>query len=274
MNDKTLIQAYCSIERLRVSQFDTSGQSVLSLKVDTTQLDMDVEIDFDTSTTFTLTIWNLRSDREIIKDDQLKITLWWEGYSNASDSLIVSGIVTECSRKSDKADMRYTIKGDIVGDWNLTYLEPQPVPSLLFSTEQLLRMIRHAGIASIKSPITKFTLPILVKKQNIRDLLNTIVSTFGTDYTWMILNDNLYFYKKGECVSDSLNVIDLNNSDVIEYEIEDSRMRLKTFGLPELDNGSIFKYDGVVYFVDTIKHSFTHNGGYLCDIYAEVKSGT
>ena len=239
------------------------------MEFDSSQLDMNVTIDFDETTTFEVIVWNLKDEKEIIVGDQLEITLYWEDYTRPSDMLVISGFVTSTARKVDNADMQYTVRGDLQADWALTYLTVQSVPVQIRTTTDLIATVKHAGIRMIKTPDGTLHKQFLIKdKIPIRDVLNTVATGFGADYTWTLLNDVVIFHKNGEPVSQSLDVISLNNSDVIEYEIEDDRMRLRTFGLPELDTGSIFKYLGKAYFVDTIKHMFTFNGGYLCDIYS------
>lgn len=300
--NKTLTRAYCSIKRMRVLQpidvpalsifdkFQSAGlpgmpkgvdaQSILhglgdpvqTMDFDSTQLDINMTIDFDTETVFSITIWNLASEKDIRVGDQVQLKIWWKDYEAAADSLIVSGFVTETSRKISGSDVEYTIKGDIVTEWALTYLKPEGTPTVLFTMSQFLRMIRNAGIKDIKYESDKLPMPLLVKNETIRELLNMIISTMGSEYTWKVLNDIIFFYKKGECISESINVIDLNTSDVIGFEIDDSRIHITTYGIPELDDGSIFKYDGNIYFVDTIKHTLHYKNGYTSDIYAEVKS--
>ena len=304
MDDKTLTKAFCNIKRMRTdavelknrinnslggegaylnligseslnpelilqAQYNKANKTVNILEFDSTQLDMDVVIDFDDTTTFDLTIWNLKDENEIIVGDQLEIKLYWDGYTRAADTLTISGFVTSIARTNDGADMKYTFKGDITADWALTYLNILITPVHIRTTNNLVSAIQHAGIRMVKTPDGTLPKQFLIKERtSIRNVLNMALTGFGADYTWTLLNDVIVFHKNTEFLKQSLDVIDLNNSDVIEYEIVDDRMHLKTFGLPELDAGSVFRYLEKAYIVSTIKHTFTHNGGYLCDIYS------
>lgn len=254
------------------SILQAQGDPVKTLEFDNTQLDMNMEIDFDEETTFKVTVWNLPAENTIKVGDQLVLKIWWKGYDSEADALVVSGMTTSVVRKRVDSDYEFTIKGDIVADWALTYLKPTPTPTVLFTFSQLLRLIANAGIKEIRAPMEILPMPLLIKDESIREVLNLVLDSLGTTYTWSIMNDIIFFYLKGTCISESIDVIDLNTSDVIEYEIEDNRIHLTTYGLPELDDGSIFKYDGSLYFVDTIKHTLHYKTGYLCDIYAEVKA--
>jgi len=253
--------------------YNAADKKVNTLELDSSQLHMNVTIDFDETTTFEIVVWNLKDEKEIIVGDQLEIKLFWENYTRPADTLTVSGFVTTAKRKVDGADMCYTITGDMESDWAMTYLTVESTPLHIRTTVDLLNAVRPAGIRMIKTPDGTLHKQFLIKdKTSIRDVLNTAATGFGNNYTWTLLNDVIIFHMNGEPLSQSLDVISLNNSDVIEYEIEDDRMHLKTFGLPELDIGSIFKYLDKAYFVDTIKHTFTHDGGYLCDIYSGEKT--
>jgi len=249
--------------------YEAANKKVNTLEFNSSQLHMNVTIDFDETTTFEVIVWNLKDEKEIITGDQLEITLYWENYTRPSEVLKISGFVTSVARKIDGADMCYTIVGDIQSDWAMTYLTVKSIPVHIRTTQDLLDVVKHAGIRMIKTPDGTLHKQFLIKdKISIREVLNTAATGFGTNYTWTLLNDVIIFHKNGEPLSQTIDVISLNNSDVIEYEIEDNRMHLRTFGLPELNIGSLFKYLDKAYFVDTIKHIFTHDGGYLCDIYS------
>ena len=308
MDNKTLTKAYCNIKRMRTdavelrerintqyggeskylellglesvnpqailaAQYKQANSNVNTLEFNSAELDMDVTIDFDETTTFEVVVWNLKDEKEIIVDDQLEIKLYWEGYTRPTDMLTVSGFVTSIARKNDGADMKYTFKGDITADWALTYLKVLSVPIHIRTTNNLVEAIKHAGIRMVKTPDGTLPRQFLIKdKISVREVLNNALTAFGPEYTWSLINDVIIFHKSDKYISSTLDVIDLNNSDVIDYEIVDDRMHLKTFGLPELDGGSIFRYLEQSYIVTTIKHTFTHSGGYLCDIYSGVSS--
>lgn len=260
--------------------YDAADKKVNTLELDSSQLHMNVTIDFDETTTFEVVVWNLKDEKEIITGDQLEITLYWENYTHPSKVLKISGFVTSVARKVDGADMRYTIVGDLQSDWAMTYLIVENIPIHVKHPNDLINVVRIAGINRIITPDFYSFRGFLVKnKISVREFLNITATNIGNinniksgGYTWTRLNDDIIFHKNGELLSKTIDVISLNNSDVIEYEIEDDRMHLKTFGLPELDIGSIFKYLDKAYFVDTIKHTFTHDGGYLCDIYSGEKT--
>lgn len=272
-------------KRILQAQFINANKHVDVLELRSDELHMNVTIDFDETTTFEIVVWNLKDEKEIIVGDQIQIALYWEdykrsipkdyyisGHSRISEALKISGFVTSVSIKMDSSDMKYTICGDINTDWAMTYLFAD-FPAQINSPQSLLSVVKRASISMIKTPDGTIPKQFLIqKKTSIRDVLNITATKFGNNYTWTRLNDTIIFHKNGEPLSQSLDVIALNNSDVIEYEIEDDRMHLKTFGLPELDIGSIFKYLDKAYFVDTIKHTFTHDGGYLCDIYSGEKT--
>lgn len=308
MDNKTLTKAFCSVKRMRTdavelrerintlygseakylellgaeslnpqailaADYKRANSNVNIVEFDNTQLDLDVTIDFDETSTFELTVWNLKDEKEIIVDDQLEIKLYWENYTRPADMLTISGFVTSAARKNDSADMKYTFTGDVASDWALTYLKVLKVPIHIRTTNNLLEAIKHAGIRMVKTPDGTLPRQFLIKdKVSVREVLNNALTAFGSEYTWSLMNDVIIFHKSDKYISSSLDVIDLNNSDVIDYEIVDDRMHLKTFGLPELDSGSIFRYLDQSYIISTIKHSFTHNGGYLCDIYSGASS--
>lgn len=304
MDDKILTKAFCNVKRMRTdavelrerintqyggesayiellgqeslnpqqilkADYERANKNVNILEFNSTQLDLDITIDFDETTTFELIVWNLKDEKEIIVDDQLEIKLYWDKYTKPADMLVISGFVTSVARKSDNADMKYTFKGDITSDWALTYLKVLSVPIHVRTTNDLLNTIKHAGVRMVKTPDGTLPRQFLIKdKVSVREVLNNALTAFGPEYTWTLMNDIVIFHKSNELISQSLDVIDLNNSDVIDYEIVDDRMHLKTFGLPELDAGSIFRYLDQSYIISTIKHTFTHDGGYLCDIYS------